>query len=327
MPVCGVMRMNSSRNAGAALLAAMLTVTLVATFAAAALWQQWRGIEVESAERSRMQSRWVLIGALDWARLILREDARQSGVDSLAEPWAVPLREARLSTFLAVDKNNAQAEDESQETFLSGAIVDLQSRLNVTNLIQAAKVDRATLLAFSRLFKMLNLPQDALDRMVERMRLAQDPNARDQTLASMPLPPQELDQLAWFDVPPPIIDRLRPYVTVLPVPTPVNLNTAPFEVIYAVVTNFEPADARRFVSARDLQALNSLSDAERIGRITGAGLKSSLLSVSTRFFEVRSRLRNKQTTVSEIAVVQRDGMMVKALSRRPAVPGQFAAVQ
>ena len=32
---------------------AMLTVTLVATFAAAAMWQQWRAIEVETAERAR----------------------------------------------------------------------------------------------------------------------------------------------------------------------------------------------------------------------------------------------------------------------------------
>ena len=44
------------RQAGAALLAAMLTVTLVATFAAAALWQQWRASEVESAERARVQT-------------------------------------------------------------------------------------------------------------------------------------------------------------------------------------------------------------------------------------------------------------------------------
>jgi len=44
---------------GAALLAAMLTVTLVATFAAAALWQQWRSVEIEMAERSRVQSAWV----------------------------------------------------------------------------------------------------------------------------------------------------------------------------------------------------------------------------------------------------------------------------
>ena len=63
-----------SRSRGAALLAAMLTVTLVATFAASALWQQWRGIEVETAERARVQSAWILIGALDWSRLILIED-------------------------------------------------------------------------------------------------------------------------------------------------------------------------------------------------------------------------------------------------------------
>ena len=37
------------RQRGAALLAAMLTVTLVATLAASAMWQQWRAVEVETA--------------------------------------------------------------------------------------------------------------------------------------------------------------------------------------------------------------------------------------------------------------------------------------
>ncbi|HON31633.1 MAG TPA: general secretion pathway protein GspK, partial [Ottowia sp.] len=35
---------------------AMLTVALVATLAAGALWRQWRGVEVEGAERARAQS-------------------------------------------------------------------------------------------------------------------------------------------------------------------------------------------------------------------------------------------------------------------------------
>ena len=60
---------------GAALISAMLVVTLVATLASVALWQQWRHVEVESAERHRVQSSWLLNGALDWSRLILREDA------------------------------------------------------------------------------------------------------------------------------------------------------------------------------------------------------------------------------------------------------------
>lgn len=87
------------RQQGAAILTAMLTVVLVATLTATALWQQWRGVEIEAAQRTRLQSAWVLTGALDWARLILREDGRKGGADHLAEPWAVPLEQARLSTF------------------------------------------------------------------------------------------------------------------------------------------------------------------------------------------------------------------------------------
>ncbi len=94
------------KQRGAALLIALLTVTLVASLSAAALWQQWRSVQIETAERARVQALWVLNGALDWARLILREDVREGSVDHLGEPWAVPLEEARLSTFLAADKNN-----------------------------------------------------------------------------------------------------------------------------------------------------------------------------------------------------------------------------
>ena len=116
---------------GAAILLAMITVVLVATLASAALWQQWRAVEVEAAERTRAQSSWVLTGALDWGRLILSEDGRKGGSDHLAEPWAMPLEQARLSTFLAADRSDTLAADASSNAFLSGKMVDLQSRLNL----------------------------------------------------------------------------------------------------------------------------------------------------------------------------------------------------
>src|SRR5690606_8100593 len=141
---------------GAALLAAMLTVTLVATFAASAMWQQWRSIEVETAERARVQSAWILVGALDWSRLILIEDYNAGGADHLAEPWAVPLEESRLSTFLAADRNVAQVDDASTDTsdaFLSGQIIDLQSHLNLATLVSRDGVDSKEARApFQRLF-------------------------------------------------------------------------------------------------------------------------------------------------------------------------------
>ena len=171
-------RPRPSAGAGAALLAAMLTVTLVATFAAAALWQQWRSIEVETAERARVQSAWVLTGALDWARLLLREDAKSGGADHLGEPWAVPLQEARLSSFLAADRaNTAETGPEVFDAFLSGEIIDLQSRLNVTNLVDNGKVSEPDLRSFARLFEQLGLPQAQLDQLAENLRFASDASA------------------------------------------------------------------------------------------------------------------------------------------------------
>jgi general secretion pathway protein K len=71
---------------GAAILMAMIIVTLVVTLAAGMVWQQWRAVQVEAAERARTQSAWILGGALDWARLILREDARSGRPTALSEP-------------------------------------------------------------------------------------------------------------------------------------------------------------------------------------------------------------------------------------------------
>ena len=113
---------------GAALLMAMVIVTLIATFSASMVWQQWRAVQIEAAERVQSQSQWVLIGALDWARLILKEDRRNGGPDHLGEPWAIPLAEARLSSFLATDKDNS---DDAPEAFLSGGVEDMASRYNL----------------------------------------------------------------------------------------------------------------------------------------------------------------------------------------------------
>ena len=315
------------KQRGAAILTAMLTVVLVASLASATLWQQWRGVEVEAAERGRTQSAWVLNGALDWARLILREDGRKGGADHLAEPWAVPLEEARLSTFLAADRSDAQTSDASQEAFLSGQIIDLQSRLNVANLVQNGKIHEPTHLMFSRLFNVLNLPIPELDAMAEGLRLAQDvgassgvnPAAGATASSAAPLWPQDVDQLAWVGLSPPTIAALRPFVTILPVRTPVNLNTAPVEVIFACVEAYDMAAAQRLVQARNAAHLTKLDDAVKAGGNAAAQFNAELHAVASRFFEVRGQLRMGPNVVQEQSVVQRDGVTVKTLWRRRGV--------
>jgi general secretion pathway protein K len=301
---------------GAALLAAMLTVTLVATIAAAALWQQWRSVEVETADRQRVQSTWILTGALDWARLILREDLREGRVDHLAEPWAVPLQEARLSTFLAADQsNNATSEtSEADQVFLSGEISDLQSRLNLTSMVESGSIKDVWVDAFGRLFDVLGLPRGQLTTMVNNLRFASDLHVDNLNAAKASLPPNRTAQLVWLGLPPATVAALEPYVTVLPQATAVNLNTAPAEVIYAVGKNIGLADAQRLVAERDRRAFREVADAKQF-LPEGGSFDSGLVAVGTRFFEVRGRLRIEDTVIEERSIVLRDGGAVRTVQR------------
>jgi general secretion pathway protein K len=291
---------------GAALLAAMLTVTLVATIAAGALWQQWRSIEVETADRQRVQSTWILTGALDWARLILRED--RNNVDHLAEPWAVPLQEARLSTFLAADQNNNAATEtaEADQVFLSGEISDLQSRLNLTSLLDSSgSLKQEWVEAFERLFSVLGLPRAQLATMASNLRFASDIHVDNLNGAKAPLMPQRAEQLVWLGLPPATVAALEPYVTVLERATPVNLNTAPAVVIYAVGQKLSLAHAQRLVAERESKAFNGMADVTPL-LPSDAKFDSNMAQFSTQFFEVRGRLRIDDTVIEERSIVRRD---------------------
>lgn len=309
-----------NRQRGAALLAAMLTVTLVATMAAAAMWQQWRSVEVESAERARVQSAWVLSGALDWARLILREDARTGGADHLAEPWAVPLQEARLSSFLAMDSNNT---DNTRDAFLSGSITDLQGKLNVTNLIDNNRLSDASVLAFSRLFDQLGVPPDQLSLLTSGLLSATRAAVKtveSNTTGDAPLLPQRVDQLTWLGLSAETVEKIKPYVTLLPERTTVNLNTADAEVIQASIPGLDRAGAMRFVTTRESSHFATLTEAAKLDPSILDPSVNGQLSVTTRYFLVRGRLRLDQAVVEESSVVKRDGLVVSTLWRERGTP-------
>jgi len=312
-------RQRSHRQRGAALLAAMLTVMLVATFSAAALWQQWRSSEVEAAERGRVQAAWVLIGALDWSRLILREDALTGGPDHLAEPWAVPLAEARLTSFLSAEKNVASDNLEGlPDAFLSGRVVDAQSKLNVLSLVDGNKPVPASVATFTKLFNILGLPASELSVMtsslVRALATSTDP-AGGGDAGTAPLMPQEVSQLVWLGLSPSTAAALEPYVTVLPIRTPLNINTASAEAISASLPSLTISDARQLVEKRTRSFFKQIADANATLPNGGAPFNAAQHSVSTQFFEVYGRLRLDRTWVEERSLLQRDGVTVKTIWR------------
>ena len=323
------------RQRGAALLAAMLTVALVATFAAAALWQQWRSTEVEAAERTRVQSAWILTGALDWARLLLREDGRAGGPDHLGEPWAVPLQEARLSSFLATDGNTTTDNGtEVLEAFLSGQVIDMQSLLNVNMLVdEQGQVSEIDVRSFRRLFELLGLPQSQLDKLVENLRFASDTSASNRSGSLAPLVPLRMEELVWLGLPVATVAALQPYVTVLPARngTPVNLNTAPPEVIYASVEGLSMADAQRLAAARERKPFRTTAEAQQaIGGPEAMAVPGQThVGIASSYFEVRARLRLDQLVTEERSLVRRPAgtLEVTVLQRERGIADPTALAQ
>lgn len=320
------------RQRGAALLTAMVIVTLVATLAAAMVWQQWQAVQVEAAERAQSQAQWILNGALDWARLILREDARNGGPDELGEPWAVPLSEARLSTFLS---NDGTVADDAPDAFLSGSIRDAQARYNLRNLAPGGKVEAGELAVLQRLCSAVALSPDWARRIAQATAAASSAtpdaasrNAVDNTSSRQPgqrsdaaeptdptpdqllMPPSE-SHLAWLGLDEKTLATLLPHVVLLPRPTPVNLNTANKEVISAVL-GIDLATAERLVQTRQRQPLRNTDDARSVvGQ--NVTLDPKRVSTGSNYFEITGALRLDQLVVAQRSLVERQALTVRVL--------------
>ncbi len=117
-----------------------------------------------------------------------------------------------------------------------------------------------------------------------------------------------------LDVPgftPDIVARLRPFVTILPTTTPVNMNTASAEVIASTVQGMSLSSAQAFVARRQTVFFRNLSDVQLA--LTGAGtaqtsIDSTLCDVNTSYFLVHGRVQHERAVVDRTTLVWRDSL-------------------
>ena len=285
------------REAGTAVIMAMLVVAAAATLVSGALWQQNALIRETGNELAQAQARWLLRGAIDWAGVILQEDLRTSTIDHRGEPWAVPLADTRLNE-----------NDGRPPAYLAGAIDDEQAKFNLRNLVAAGgQLDPAELRSLERLLAALNIDTRFAGRIAERL------TTEFRSRESVPAPGLAFveDLLLALDAAP--RERLRPFVTVLPEPTLLNVNTAPAELLAARVTGLELVDARRLASARDRAPFKDMGDA--ITRLREASPQASEagLAVATRYFSVEGTVSYGPARLAARALVKREANRLEIL--------------
>lgn len=249
------------------------------------------------------QAQRLLEGAVDWVRIILREDARTSVTDHLAEPWALSLEQTRVDN------------ESGDPAWISGAIEDAQSRFNLHNLAGPAGPPPSEVAVLRRLLAMVDA-NPALaepiagrvgDAFAPRRDAAQRPSIMPATLDDIGI--DDLDERA-------AVERLRPFVTLLPTPSAINANTAPAEVLAARFSNLSLVDARRLVESRKHASFRDLND--MANRLPGQQLTGGAgqVAVATQFFLLRGYAEYRRVRVQALALLKRAGGRVEVVWTR-----------
>jgi general secretion pathway protein K len=301
-----------------AVITALLLTTLAVAIVANLFWQQQVQVRSMENQRLQLQTKWILRGALDWATLVL-----QSGMNnmytSLDQPWATPLAETRLDQYIERER----VAGETFDATLSGGITDACSRYNLRNLAENGVPDEGQVELFKRLLSNLQLDQGLALRaarfVADGQPLAatqgtdgQQPQPQPQrtTRTGTPMPILQVDDLlAVTGFTPAVVDRLRPFVTVLPGKTKVNVNTADAEVL-AAVANLSVSEANTLMVRRkqapwiDYAKFTSETEAQRGGR----GMAAESADVRCDYFLVNSRIRLDRAALDAEALMNRSTM-------------------
>ncbi len=283
--------MPAARQRGAAIVTALLVVTLATIVVSGLFWREHVTIRSVENRLAIAQTRWIERAAIDWAKVILRAD--RGNVDHLGEAWAVPVAETRLDETVTA---GAKISDAQTSALLAGQMFDAQARLNLNNLSQAGLPSQKHVAALRKLLSVVGKPESLADLVLARLQQSQTRVVDGKSVAPAALPMlkvADLRTVAGFDDG--VIAALEPFVVFLPRQTTVNVNTAPAEVIAAVAPPVDLASAKRLVSQRERTFFADLTQADRIlgarADGSGSGLDASMLSVGSNYFLVVGVIR------------------------------------
>jgi len=310
MPASFILR--RGRERGVAVITALLLTTLAVAIVASLFWQQQVQVRSMENQRLHLQTKWILRGALDWSTLVL--DTFRTQYTSLDQAWATPLAETRLDQYIERER----VQGENFDATLSGNVTDACSRYNLRNLADTNGVNTGQVELFQNLLRNLQLQYTLADKVADYVAATRPPAAvptdgspppgtRSSTVPGKPMSLLQVDDLlAVPGFTPEIVERLRPFVTVLPeAKTPVNVNTAAPELLAAVLKNASVSEANTWVAQRKQAPWRDVANfmtAAGNGRVAVA---DDAIGVKSDWFFVNSRIRLDRAALDAEALIHR----------------------
>lgn len=284
-----------AKQRGMAIISAMLIAAVVAVLAAGMLTRQSIFTRSLEAEQARVQGSASLLGGLEVSRRLLRDAREQDVLTRLDQPWARPINTAQDGEF-------------------EGRLEDLQGKFNLRNLIAQESVDLGQMRSFERLCEMIGVEARLAQRISQRV-IAAYPHRPAASTVGQPPPPlpatqpmlRSLDQLRGIEgLNERVLARLERYVSILPVNTWVNGNTASAEVLAAVVPGLSWAQAKALVAERDRgQWFINRGDFVNRARLPNLNVDQLNVGITSEWFLLQGQARRNQRRVHLAALLHR----------------------
>jgi len=296
---CAQGRARAHALRGAAVVLAMLIAALAATIAATLFSDQQRWTRAVEHRRDQVQAQALVIAGVQWARLILQEDARATAIDHLGEPWALALPPIPL---------------ENGE--IRGTIADAQARLNVNALGGTGTNAGTERERIARLFAQRGGPTGALNAIADWIDADGIPGpngAEDAFYAAQSVPGlaanapvvRVAELAAIRGVTSPSLAAVAPFLTALPAGTAVNVNTAAPEVLAALFDGLRGDALAALVAARARKPFATISEfRERLPQGASPAGDTSL-AVRSSYFYVSIEARQGATVARARALLHR----------------------
>jgi len=307
-----------SRQQGLALITAMLVVAIAATVAAYVSLDQQVWLRQAQNLSDREQAEAVRAAAEEWSIVILDKDAKESTNDNLTENWAKPLP--------PIPVEGGQ---------ITGQIVDAQGRFNINNLV--LRNNTADIGVFRNLLTSQSINPDLINAVIDWMdsdsdtrtpdgaedidylQLATPYRAANQKMASV----DELRLVRGFTQE--MVEKLRPFLTALPTPTDININTAPPEVLSALFSISSSA-VDEFISGRPYTDKSQLD--KMLAQLLPADTKPPAggYQMTSNYFEVNVQSQFGRYRGTSQALIQRaQGGASQVLWHSQRLPPEIAA--
>ncbi|MGD8526417.1 MAG: type II secretion system minor pseudopilin GspK, partial [Thioalkalispiraceae bacterium] len=263
---------------GIALLTVLMVIVL-ATIAAVAMTSRQQ-IDIRRTENilRNEQIHLYLLGAEDWAKQVLAQDANDNDTDTLDDNWATILPPMPIEGGV-----------------ISGAIEDMQGRFNINSLLSDDNVDEVNLARFQRLLQVLELSPQIADAVIDWLDNNEEPRpqgAEDNSYLNGELPyraanaemasTSELLYVKGIDFD--TFQRLKPYIAALPGHTAININTSPAAVLASLAKDVTLESAQKLVEERGTGGYASVDEFLKHGIFNKEKPKKDGLAISSQHF-------------------------------------------